>query len=137
MFNQKAVKYTFYLKPEDLSNHLVEYLDEDELEFLFNIHTSNYPHMESTEVNLTINYIYTNEEHINQINYILSKNNVEYKVEDVTDLVFTESPLIPLTFRILMMIYMRKYFTIDDMLDKIFKYGLTDTDKTIMEQLTQ
>jgi predicted transcriptional regulator len=37
----------------------------------------------------------------------------------------------------LMMIYMRKYFTIDDMLDKIFKYGLTDTDKTIMEQLTQ
>jgi len=137
MFNQKAVKYTFYLKPEDLSNHLVEYLDEDELEFLFNIHTSNYPHMESTEENLTINYIYTNEEHINQINYILSKNNVEYKVEDITDLVFTESPLIPLTFRILMMIYMRKYFTIDDMLDKISKYGLTDTDKIIMEQLTQ
>jgi hypothetical protein len=137
MFNQKAVKYTFYLKPEDLSNHLMEYLDKDELEFLFNIHTSNYPHMESTEGNLTINHIYTNEEHINQINYILSKNNVEYKVEDVTDLVFTESPLIPLTFRILMMIYMRKYFTIDDMLDKISKYGLTDTDKTIMEQLTQ
>lgn len=137
MFNQKAVKYTFYLKPEDLSNHLVEYLDEDELEFLFNIHTSNYPHMESTEENLIINYVYANEEHINQINYILSKNNVEYKMEDITDLVFTESPLIPLTFRILMMIYMRKYFTIDDMLDKISKYGLTDTDKIIMEQLTQ
>ncbi len=137
MFNQKAVKYTFYLKPEDLSNYLVEYLDEDELEFLFNIHTSNYPHMESTEENLIINYVYANEEHINQINYILSKNNVEYKMEDITDLVFTESPLIPLTFRILMMIYMRKYFTIDDMLDKISKYGLTDTDKIIMEQLTQ
>ena len=79
MFNQKAVKYTFYLKPEDLSNHLVEYLDEDELEFLFNIHTSNYPHMESTEGNLTINYIYTNEEHINQINYILSKTMLSTK----------------------------------------------------------
>jgi len=137
MLNKKAVKYTFYLNPEELSNYLMENLDDNELIFLLDIHTSNIPHMESVKENSTINYLYTDIDDIMRINHILDINNIKFKFEDITELVFTDSPLIPMVFRLLMIMYMKKYFSIDDMLDKISKYGINDVDKIILEQLTQ
>ena len=137
MLNKKAVKYTFYLNPEELSNYLMENLDDNDLIFLLDIHTSNIPHMESVKENSTINYLYTDIDDIMHINHILDINNIEFKFEDITELVFTDSPLIPMVFRLLMIMYMKKYFSIDDMLDKISKYGINDVDKIILEQLTQ
>jgi len=137
MFNKKAFKYTFYLSPEDLSNYLMDNLDDHELDFLFDIHTSNNPHMEREEENSTINYIYADIDDITRVNNILNAYNIEFKFEDVTKLVFTNSPSIPLLFHVLMMTYMKKHFSVDDMLDKIFKYGVTDSDKVIMEQFSK
>ena len=137
MFNKKAFKYTFYLSPEDLSNYLMDNLDDHELDFLFDIHTSNNPHMEREEENSTINYIYADIDDITRVNNILNAYNIEFKFEDVTKSVFTNSSSIPLLFHVLMMTYMKKYFSVDDMLDKIFKYGVTDSDKVIMEQFSK